>query len=630
MKRLLILLAILTAPALRAANITLSVDATEAPRKIFHAHLVIPSAPGPITLLYPRWIPGEHGPTGPLQNLANVRFSAGGTPLPWNRDPVEMYAFHAVVPDSADHVEVDLDFLAPLEGGAFSAGASATANMALVSWNTLVLFPKGTPADDLTVEASITLPEGWKFATALPVASRTADRVAFKAASLATVIDSPVQIGKYLHQVVLSPSGDLAKNSKQFLLDTPHELDIASESETSLETPKGFEEAYERLVAQSGALFGARHYRDYHWLVSLSDHVEHFGLEHHESSDDRMEENTLSTDATRRLLAGLLSHEFVHSWNGKYRRPAGLLSPDYQKPMEGALLWVYEGLTQYIGYLLPTRAGLWTPEYYRERVAVVAATLDHEAGRTWRPLADTAVEAQVLYGLPHEWWSLRRGTDFYDESILLWLEVDMLIRQQSGGKKSVDDFCRHFHGGEGGAPALKPYTFEDVVAALNDVTPYDWKKHLEGRLSSLSPHAPLGGIEMSGWKLVYDDQPNLGLQDLEGRGKYLDFAFSLGMQLKEDGSVRDVTPGQPAARSGLAPGMKIVAVNGRKYTKERMEAAVRSDAKSTTPIHLIVENTEEYVTFDVDAHEGLRYPHLVRDGSRPDLLSRLLAPLDGK
>ncbi|HEY8022367.1 MAG TPA: M61 family peptidase, partial [Thermoanaerobaculia bacterium] len=499
-----------SAPSSPAA--TLAVDATEAPRQILHAHLTLPVSAGPLTLYYPKWIPGEHGPTGPLADLTGLRFRMGNTTLAWRRDPVDMYALHLDVPAGASELAIDLDFLNPTEQGNFTAGASSTPELSVISWNTLVLFPQGRSADDLPYTASLKLPAGWTYATALPVdsAGGSEGTVRFKTASLTTLIDSPVIAGAHLKKIPVA--------------EAPlHEIDLVADSSAALDTPADFAALYGNMVAETGALFGARHYRDYHWLVTLSDKVQHFGLEHHESSDDRVDEPTLGDAARRRGLAGLLAHEFAHSWNGKYRRPAGLVDPDYHEPMRGDLLWVYEGLTEYLGYLLPARSGWWTPEQYREEVAATAAALDHEPGRTWRPLADTAVAAQLLYGSAHAWGSWRRGTDFYEESLLLWIEVDMLIRQESHGKRSLDDFCRLFYGRPGGAPALKPYTFDDLVTALGQVAEHDWRGFFTARLESLDPHAPLGGIRLAGWKLAYDDTPNQAITDREARAKWYDW-----------------------------------------------------------------------------------------------------------
>jgi predicted metalloprotease with PDZ domain len=298
--------------------------------------------------------------------------------------------------------------------------------------------------------------------------------------------------------------------------------------------------------------------------------------------------------------------------------------------MQGNLLWVYEGLTEYLGYLLPARSGWWSPEYYREQVALTAATLDREPGRTWRSLEDTAVAAQLLYGSAHAWGSWRRGTDFYDESLLIWLEADMLIRQETHGKRSLDDFCRAFYGGpsaDGGAPALRPYTFDDLIAAMNGVAAHDWRGFFTARLQSLAPHAPLGGLRLAGWKLAYNDTPNQAITDREAHSKWYVWIFSLGFSINDDGTLRDVIPGSPAAKAGLAPGMKLAAVDGRAWTRERLAEAVTAHKSDSRPLELLAANNDFYRTYAVDYHDGAKHPHLVRDGGGPDLLAVLVRPL---
>ena len=609
MKRALPVLAVaffLTA-SLDAQTIRAAVDATDAARKLFHVHLTIPATAGPMKLAYAKWLPGEHGPTGPIDELVNLRITANGQRVAWTRDPRDMFVFHIDVPTGTSAIEVDATYIAP-SGGNFTAGASATPNLAVLGWNTVLLFPPGKDGEQILVEGSIRMPDGWTSASALKQADGKYER-----ASLTTYIDSPVIMGRHLKSVEL-PSGNAP----------PHRIDIVADSRAALETPPAFAADYARLVAEAGAAFGAYPFRKYDWLVTLSDHVAHFGLEHHESSDNRMPEATLAEEETRKALAGLLSHEYVHSWNGKYRRPANMLSPDYQSPMEGNLLWVYEGLTTYLGPVLATRAGLWTPEEFREHLATVAAGYDIQPGRTWRPLADTATSAQILFGSPDAWRSLRRGVDFYEESILLWLEVDAIIRKQTNDRASLDDFTRRFHGGESGKPAVKAYTFDDLVATLNAVAPYDWRGHLVERLTSTSPRAPLGGLTAGGWTIAYDDTVNAAIKVNEQRRKIQDLTWSLGIVLREDGTVRDAILGLPAANAGIGPGMKIVAVNGRKWTREVLAAAIREAKTSTAPIELLVENNDFYRTHAVGHHGGLRYPHLVRTEEKEDRLAAVL------
>ncbi|MGB6874443.1 MAG: hypothetical protein WBD87_00275 [Candidatus Acidiferrales bacterium] len=596
--------------------IHLAVDATSAPQKILHAVEEIPVRPGPLTLLYPSWIPGEHAPDGPITDVAGLQFYANGTRLSWRRDLVDMFAFHLDVPAGTDTLKVTLDFLLSAPASGFSAGASATAQLDVLSWNQVLLYPKGWPARELTFDPSLRIPADWKYGTALPVESETGGEITFKPVPLNTLVDSPVLAGRYFRAIQLTPG------------QTPsHEIDMAADSAEALDMPEETQAEYRRLVAETGALFGVRHYRDYHFLLTLSDNVAHFGLEHHESSDDRVDERTMVDPSLRIENADLLPHEFTHSWNGKFRRPAGLATPDYNTPTKTDLLWVYEGLTQYLSQVLAGRSGLWTPDQMRERLAAVAATLDYQTGREWRPLQDTADAAQLLYFAAPQWTNWRRSTDFYDEGTLVWLDVDTTLRKITSDKKSLNDFCRLFYGGPGGEPALETFTFDDIVAALNQVAPYDWAKFLRERLDYVGPHAPLGGIENGGYKLVYNDTPNDMLLISESNDRYLDLTDSIGLVLEEDGTIRDVIHGMLAYNSGIGPGMRIQAVNGRGWSVETMRRIVTDSAKNSKPIKLLIANGDFVETYTLDYHDGIRYPHLERQSGVNDYLDEIIQPL---
>ncbi len=608
--------AYLPRPCAARGTISLFIDASDAPRKILHARLTIPVEPGPLALSYPKWIPGEHGPTGPLTDVAGLKITAAGKRLEWQRDMVDMYQVRCTVPTGVPAVEVSFDFMTAASPEGFSSAASATQALLLLSWNQVLVYPTGEPSDALTYAASLQLPSGWRFGTALPVERREGATIRFTPVSLTTLIDSPVLSGANFRSVDLTPG------------EKPdHFLDMACDGSAGLEMPPAEITHYRRLIAESYALFGARHYRQYHFLLSLSDHIAHFGLEHHESSDDRSFERMWTDDDLRIASSNLLPHELVHSWNGKYRRPADLATANFQEPMKDDLLWVYEGLTQYLGFVLGARSGVRSLEQSKENLALRAAYLDHRPGRTWRPLIDTAVEAQLLYEAPDFWESWRRGTDFYDEGLLIWLEADALIRQKSQGRHSLDDFCHRFHGGVSGPPKVVPYTLDDVVKTLNEVEPYDWRTFLDTRIESLSPRAPMGGIEASGWRVVYVDSLPPFLNSLEEADKHVDMMFSLGIRVeKENGIIQDVVPGMPAEKAGVAPGMKLVAVNGRHWCKELLREVVRASKTSKEPIELLVDNGEFYRSLRVDYHGGERYPRLERVGGRPDLLSEILSP----
>jgi predicted metalloprotease with PDZ domain len=609
------ILAVLCAPLFAQTPVQLRVDATDAPRRLFHVQMSLPARPGAMTLLYPEWIPGEHGPTGPIANLVSLKIQGGGKAIPWKRDSVDMFTFHLDVPAGVSALDVAFDFIAPPEAEGFSSGASTTSELAVVSWNQLLLYPQDARADDFQVQATLKVPAGWRYGTALPIQRETGNEIEFKPAALTTLIDSPVSAGAHYRTFDLGVEQGL-----------PHYLHVAADSDRALEASAEVIGHFKNLVKETGALFGARHYRGYHFLYTLSDHVAHFGLEHHESSDDRTGERSLIDPDVLRSTGYLLPHEFFHSWNGKYRRPAGLTDGGrdggYQTPMKGDLLWVYEGLTNYYGEVLAPRSGVWTPDDYRESLAATAAELDTKAGRTWRPLEDTAVAAQVLYATSDDYGSLRRSVDYYPEGSLIWLEADVMIRQLSKGSKSLDDFCRTFHGGNSGKVEMKTYEFADVVAALNSVQPYDWAGFLNQRLHSTDAHAPLGGITRSGWKLVYDGVRSDFWKANEDKRKVVDMTYSIGLQVRDDGTLNDVLYGGPAQKAGISPAVKLIAVNGRQYTPTVLREAVAA----ARPVDLLVKNGEFYQTYHVDYRGGEKYPHLVRDSSAPDLLTAILSP----
>jgi predicted metalloprotease with PDZ domain len=598
-----------------AQTIRLAVDLTDAPRNIYHARLNIPVKPGPFTLVYPKWIPGNHRPSGPVHNLTGLRMEASGRAIPWERHDVDMYAFHVNVPAGVSELQVSLDAIT--QGiNAAGTGAQASSNVLGLNWNEVVLYPQGAKSDDVQIAPSVHLPAGWKFGTALEVANQAGDSVEFHPVSLTMLVDSPLIAGSHFRKVELTKPGE-----------TPaHMIDMVSESEAGLAMTPADEAAYRKLVAETGALFGARHYLHYDFLYTLSDQVLGRGLEHHQSSDNGVGEQTLTDDDRHLLEAGLLPHEFVHSWNGKYRRPAGLATPNYQEPMRGDLLWVYEGLTEYLGNVLTARSGLWTPEQYREALAETVAMLDHRAGREWRSLEDTARSVQLLRLLGPSWQSWRRSLDYYPEGELIWLEVDATIRQQTNGQKSLDDFCRLFHGAPSGPPKVAPYTFDDLVRTLNQVVPYDWAKLLDERVNNVQPRAPFGGLERGGWKLVYDEKPNAYVRAAEKTRKFENYSYSLGFAVNEQAEFIDVIPGSPAHQSGIAPGMKIVAVNGRLWSRDVLKEAVRTSKENPKPIELLVSNAEFVKTYSLDYHGGLQNPHLERT-SGEDLLNQILKAL---
>ena len=596
--------------------IQISLDLTDAPRKILRAELLIPVTAGPTSLVFPEWLPGEHGPTGPIDNFTGITFTARGRTLPWRRDDVNMYMFHLQVPEGVSEVEAKVDFLATASPTGFSAGASTNANLAIVSWNEFVLYPSGASAAELVFEPSIRIPEDWKFGTALVQASRAGNSIRFQAVTLDMLVDSPVLTGRFFKELPLAPE-----------ITPKHFLDMVGDGPEDLKPGEEELQAFSNLVRETGALYKSRHYESYHFLLTLSDSVAHFGLEHHQSSDDRVEARTFLDEDLNLLEGDLLPHEFTHSWNGKYRRPAGLITANYQQPMKGDLLWVYEGLTQYLGDVLATRSGIWTPEEYRAHLADSAAFLDHRPGRTWRNLEDTAVSAQILYGTTEQRDNWRRSVDYYLEGELIWLEVETTIRKISSGKKSLDDFCARFLGLGGNTPVkVVPYTFDDLVQELNAIQPYDWASFLRARVTAKAPHPPLDGITAAGYRIEYTDQPNEFTRAADAHERGVNAWYSIGLRVAE-GTISDVLIGSPAYRAGLGPGMKVVAVNGRQNSEDVLRQAIRDTADGGQGIEMIVENTGYYKVVKLEYRGGEKYPHLERQPNTAAVLDEILKPL---
>ncbi|HEY1984566.1 MAG TPA: M61 family peptidase [Terracidiphilus sp.] len=596
---------LLTLPVLAACaqdTVSLTVDATRTQQKLLRAHLTLPVKPGPLTLYYPKWIPGEHSPDGPISSLTGLKFEAQGKVIPWQRDLLDVFTFHLEIPAGVNRLEASYDFIEP-------DGDSATDKVMVLEWNQVVLYPADIPAEKLSYEAKLTMPEGWKFGTSLTVENQSGNQVTFKPISLDMLVDSPVIAGEYYRSIDLTPAGE----------PIHHQIDMVADSESALNMSADNQKQMTNLVAESGKLFGARHYRDYHFLLTLSDHVAHFGLEHHESNDSRLPERTLISPGAGMALGGLLAHEFVHSWNGKFRRPADLTVPYYEQPMKTDLLWGYEGLTDYLGPLLAARSGLWTAEQYREYLASIAASLGPgRPGRTWRPLLDTAIGEPGLNA--RSWLSWRRGTDYYDEGDLLWLEAATIIHRESHGDKSIDDFCHAFHGGANNGAEVKTYTFEQLVGTLSQIAPFDWSKFFEERLNSTSAASPAQGIENAGWKVAFSDEPS----KLQGRRGNFSEVYSIGLQVGADGVVVDSIFGSPAFESGISSGMKVVGVNGRVFTQELLVDAIKAAKDKSQPITLLVVVDEYFRTCTINYHGGERFPHLVRASDRPDYLDDVI------
>lgn len=604
----------------RAADgAAISVDASRAPEKLYRINETIAVSPGPLTLVYPKWIPGFHGPVGAIADVVNLHVSGAGGAIEWRRDLVDFYAIHVTVPATVHELSVTFD-LATLSRG-YDELVASSANLAVLQWSSLLYYPQGSRADDYSVAMKLKLPHGWDFGTALPVATREGDAVTFAPTSLTQLVDSPLNMGKYFRKIDLGQSGGKA-----------HELDVAADSRAALDLLPEQIRGYKHLVAEGPALYGTQHYRSYHFLLTLSDAIAANGIEHHESSDNREAERFgVDESEFHSGLADLLGHEYSHSWNGKYRRPADLATPDLQVPEQTDLLWVYEGLNQYLGEVLTMRSGLSSLELARDEIALSAASLDEEGGRSWRSIRDVSDMAPILYTTPGAWYAVRRSAgDFYAEGSLIWLTADTIIRERSNGTKSLDDFCKLWAAGGSATPSVLPYNEADVIGLLDKVAPYDWAAFFRKNIAEVAPHAPLDGLEAAGWRLAYTDVPSTQFKAHEGHDKSVDLRFSLGLSVgtegDKDGEVEDVLPQGLAARAGIAPKMKLIAVDGRKFSADVVHDALRAAKSSHAPIELLMQEGDFFSTHEVRAIEGSRYPHLVRIAGRADLLAKIYAP----
>jgi predicted metalloprotease with PDZ domain len=601
------------------STIRLDVDATTISKKILNAREAFPVASPlahTIDLVYPKWIPGNHGPTGPIADLVNLRFTAGGKVVDWLRDPVDMYRFHIPVPAGTNLLIAEFSLVgAYLSGNDFGPGNTSTPVQGDVNWDQLVLYPADTIADQVTIAASIKLPDGWSYATALPHPSPQGGAIHFDAVSLTTLIDSPLMCGSIMREFDITPKG----------VSQRHLIDLFEQSPEGLNVPAERIAAFRNLVSEAGALFRSRHYASYHFLVEAQTESSD-GLEHHQSSDDQIPQLGMVSASYSAEAGTLLAHEMIHSWNGKFRRPAGLATPDYQQPMVGDLLWVYEGLTSYWAEVLATRSGLETGAQVKDRLALFQAEMDTRTGRAWRNLQDVSRSAQLLYSAGQQWTILRRSTDYYREGPLLWLQVDSILREKSKGARSLDTFAAGFFGPPDGAVMVKPYTYEDLIAALNGVAPFDWDGLLKGNLLAVRPQPVSPGLEAAGWKVVYSDEPNQAVIDAEATSQQADLSTSIGLVIDQDGTIVDIVPDSAAGRAGLAPAMKLMGVNHRVYTADLLRQALVNAETTPQAINLLTLTEGYYAEYSVDYHQGLRSPHLSPIAGKPDLLAKILQP----
>jgi predicted metalloprotease with PDZ domain len=593
--------------------ITLDIDARDVERRIVSIKERVPVAGGPITLLYPEWIPGHHSPSGPIDRLAGLKISANGKPVAWKRDPVNVYAFHVEAPEGAGFIDVEANYLSATDKA--QGRIEITPNIANLQWNALVLYPAGYPSDAIEYELSLRLPKGWGFASALSPQTGVAKagKIKFEKTTLETLVDSPMFAGAHYKRIDLDASGP-----------APVHLNLFGDNDEMIAATEEQIGRHRALIEQADRLYRARHFDRYDFLFAVSDEFGGIGLEHHRSSENAQNGKYFVEAGEVPRSWTLLPHEYTHSWNGKFRRPADLYTANFDVPMRDSLLWVYEGMTQYWGQVLTARSGMWSRETALDALADTAAYYDYRSGRAWRPLADTTNDPIILGRAPQAWNSWQRNEDYYSEGLLVWLDADTLIRERTNGAKSLDDFAAAFFGAEPGRITPLTYVFEDVVAALNAVMPYDWAAFLKERVDKAGGPAPLDGFVRGGWTLVYNNEPNAYTDATDGDREQSTFKYSLGFVVGGDGVLKDVQWDSPAFNAAMKVGDTIVAVNNQAFSAKRVTQAIRNAQKSKKPIEFLVKSGETFRTAAVDYHGGLRIPHLVRREGAPDLLGAIL------
>jgi len=592
-------------------TIVLHVDASNTAQQIFRIRASIPAQPGKLTLLYPQWIPANHGPSGPINQLAGLTFTGNGKPLVWRRDTVNVFAFHIDVPAGVDTVQAEYQYLSPTEAN--QGRTTITGDILGVQWLSMALYPAGYHTRRINVQANLTLPQGWQFGGALETDKRVGDDIAFKPLDLETLADSPLFAGRYFKRYDLDPGARL-----------PVHLNVVADTPEALEAKPEQIAQHRALVQQAYKLFNSQHYAHYDFLLALSDEFGGIGREHHQSSENGVKPDYFSDWTRSEPVRTLLPHEFTHSWNGKFRRPHDQDVPNFNTPLQNSLLWLYEGQTQYWGNVLASRSGLVKLENVRDLIAVVAARYDRMAGRSWRPVQDTTNDPIVNARRPQGWNSWQRAEDYYNEGSLIWLDVDTKIRELSKDRKSLDHFARSFYSVDDGSYVANHYTFDDVIKALNAVQPFDWAPFLRSRLDGNGP-APLDGLARAGWKLAYTDKQTDFLKIVEERSKSADFIYSLGFSVSADGAIQAVQWDGPAFKAGIGGSTTLVAVNGRAYKPDVLRAAVTDAAKAgAKPIELLVKKGTQFRTVSLAYHDGLKYPRLQRIDGTPDRLQTIL------
>ncbi|MCP1470160.1 putative metalloprotease with PDZ domain [Sphingobium sp. OAS761] len=588
-------------------TIRLEVDASDITQRIYRVKETIPVAgAGPMTLLMPEWLPGNHAPRGQIEKLTDLVITANGQPVQWVRDPLDVYAFKVDVPQDATEIVASFQFLSATQPN--QGRVVITPKMMNIQWEQVSLYPAGYYTRQIPIRASVIYPAGWQAATALR-GTKAGDTVTYDTIDYEALQDSPVFAGRYFKAV------DLGSNvTLNMVADDADELAYKPEQMAK----------HRKLVAEAGKLFGAYHFDHYDFLLAITDEMGGIGLEHHRSSENQVEPGYFKDwDAGKALLdRNLLPHEFTHSWDGKFRRPDLLWTPDFRTPMQDNLLWVYEGQTQFWGYVLGARSGLFTKQETLDAYASIAARLDTAVGRRWRPLEDTTLDPVISARRPKGWTSWQRSEDYYNEGLMMWLEADAIISKATRGRKGLDDFAKAFFGINPGDWGEVVYNRDDLIRTLNGIAPYDWAGFFHKYVDSTTGETPKGGFFMGGYKLVYADEPNSYTKAAEGSGKYVDQAYGIGLNVKNDGDISAVIWDSAAFKAGLTVGAKIIAVNGDEFSPDVWKAAIRAK----TPIQIILKQDKYYRTLSLDYSGGLRYPRLEKTGEGEGSLDRLLKP----
>jgi len=590
------------------------VDATDVERKIVRVRQTIPVTAGPLVLLYPKFLPGNHAATGPIQLISGVTVTGGGARIDWLRDTIDPNAFHIDVPQGVSEIVVEFQWLTQPDNATWRV--VMTPEMVNLQWEKALLYPAGYRSTGITFAPSIRLPEGWKYGVALDTERYENGVATFRPTDLYTLIDSPLFGGAHFQRIEIDPRGEAV-----------HLNIVADEAKNIAPTPEQIA-WFENLVTQTDRLFGARPYDRYDFLVAATSRMGGIGLEHHRSSENSVPTDFFTNWGKNMGAVGLLPHEFVHAWNGKRQRPADELTANHNIPTQNTLLWVYEGQTEYWGDVLTARSGLASKDDILVTMAENAAFYDNQPGREWRPLQDVNNHNLLGYRTSNPYASWMRGTgDYYRESLLIWLDADTLIREATGDRKSLDDFAKGFFGGDDGSYAPRGYTFDDVVAALNAVHPHDWAGFLRTRLDASGPDAkaPLDGLARGGYRLTYTDSLTAGEKRIQS-GWDRDFQYSLGFTLSSSNKLTGIRWGGRAFEADIGPGWELVAVNDRAASAEVLRDAVTAAKGTDKPISLLLKNGDRYRTVAFDYHDGLRYPRLERIPGTPDRIGDILSP----